>query len=76
MALPLFDPPAPKRVGVDDPLYFAWHAGFRQGVDGQAASRRYDPDDEMNDRYQDGHRIGKLFETRLRRKTEWKEPQR
>ena len=35
--------------------------GFRQGAGGQSASFRYDPDDEMNDRYQEGHRVGRLF---------------
>lgn len=78
MPLPLFDEPAPviPRIGIDSPLYFAFWTGFREGADGQSRSYRYDEDEDVNRFYQDGHRIGALFETRQRRKTEWKEPSR
>lgn len=76
MPLPLFDPPPPKRIGVTSPEYFAFFVGMRQGQDGQARSSRYDEDDTIRRYYEDGYHIGSLFETRIRRRTEWKEPQR
>jgi len=65
MALPLFDDPAPpkprKHVEVRSPLAFAYNVGFTQGADGQGKSFRYDQDDEVNQFYEDGYRIGRLF---------------
>ena len=61
MPLPLFDAPPPKRNGIDSPEYFVWWIGFRQGADGQSESYRYDDDDDLDARYHDGHRVGRLF---------------
>lgn len=70
MPLPLFDErPYVKRIALDSPEVFAFWTGFREGADGQGKSYRYDEDDEVDRFYQDGHRIGALFETRTRRRT-------
>lgn len=62
--LPLFDGPdggPVERLGTKSPEHFAYWVGFRQGAGSQGKSYRYDPDDRVNQYYEDGYRIGRLF---------------
>lgn len=61
MALPLFDEPPPRRMTTQDPTYFAFWTGFRQGASGASRLFRYDGDETIDRYYQDGWRIGRLF---------------